>query len=109
MKRFETKQIAEAVAFAAAGGQALHVCRASQFVGPMAPACFQRSALFAHLIDHDRERLERTARQLGVWRVKVERVNDPMQHVDLCGQPLERALEQCDEETAAARQWELAL
>lgn len=102
MKRFETRQLDEAVNCAAEGGQALHVCRSSQFVTRDAPRCFQHSVLFAHLLDQDKARLETTARELGVRVVKMERINSPHQHVDLCGQPLHRAMAQCEEEKQGA-------
>lgn len=92
MKIFSQEQLREAYAHATAGGQALHVCKASSFVTSTAPACFKRAEKFAHLIDYDRTRLERTARRLGVRVIVVERAGGEGQHVDLCGQPLQRAL-----------------
>lgn len=96
MKYFEQRQIKEALAYAHAGGQAVHVCRSAQFVTMKAPAVFRRSAQFAHLFDEDVERLMKTARRLGVRIVKVERVNREGQHVDLCAKPLDRAIAECN-------------
>lgn len=109
MKRFETREIREAIAHAAAGGQALHVCRSAQFVGPNAPKCFQESELFAHLFDQNRRRLIETARELGVRVLKLERGFTPTQHIDLCRGPLEKALKRCDREHAKEAQAALAL
>jgi hypothetical protein len=92
VKFFEQRELKAAFLHAEQGGQALHLCRSAQFVGPSAPACFKRSKQFAHLIDHDVDRLMATARRLGVRVVKVERGGRPGQHVDLCGKPLERAI-----------------
>lgn len=91
MKQFAQNELRAAYAHAAAGGQALHVCDARQFVTAAAPACFRRAREFAHLIDANRARLEATARKLGVRVVKVERPGRVGQHVDLVGKPLERA------------------
>lgn len=96
MKRFEQRQLREAIAHAAAGGQALHVCNTRQLgvdLMPGAPQCFKWSKQFAHLFDQNRDRLRATARKLGVRVIFVDRAGTPQQHIDLCGRPLERALE----------------
>ena len=108
MKRFESRDIFKAYEFAEAGGQALHVMDAE---GPLdvpagtvdvnaqhhnPPACFRRSKLWGHLIDMDRVRLVKTAIRLGVKVIVVGRHGRQGQHVDLCGKPLERAIEECE-------------
>lgn len=95
MKLFAEKQVREAVAHAAAGGEALHVFsgRIAEAIARVrrVPACFRGHAEIGHLFDQDRPRLVATARRLGVRVVKVERAGEAGQHVDLCGQPLARA------------------
>ena len=63
------------------------------------PKCFRQARdagkSWGHLIDNDRERLETTARRLGVRVIKVSRPGRNGQHIDLCGRPLERAMEEC--------------
>lgn len=107
MKRFEHRQVREALAYAADGGQALHVWdpgpdAAARY--PKAPAVFLRNRPWAHLFDQNPDRLYRTAKRLGVRRVVVERRGGRGQHVDLCGKPLDRALAEC-----AAAQTDLLL
>jgi hypothetical protein len=92
MKYFEQRELKAAFLFAEHGGQALHLCRTAQFVTKDSPNCFKKGRQFAHLIDHDVDRLMATARRLGVRVVKVERGGKVGQHVDLCGKPLERAI-----------------
>jgi len=88
VKLFETRQIREARAFAAGGGQALHLMTGDWARGWGGPACFQRAKEFAHLFDQDVSRLIGTARRLGVRKVAVHGPRTPGQHVDLCGRPL---------------------
>lgn len=95
MKRFEYRQVKDALAHAAAGGQALHVFSADTWPGP-APAIFRRYKTWAHLIDDDEERLRRTAKTLGVRKIVVGRRGAHGQHVDLCAGPLQRALALCE-------------
>jgi hypothetical protein len=52
-----------------------------------------RGESIGHLFDRDEPRLRRTAARLGIKRVKVERIGTDRQHVDLCGGPLRRAVE----------------
>jgi len=92
MKRFAQDQADDAIAFAAAGGQGLHVYPR---LGMAAPACFRRAAVWAHLYDHDVDRLRATARALGVNEIVVHHEGQATQHVDLCGKPLARADAQC--------------
>ena len=98
LRTFEARQVAEAVAHAAGGGQAVHLHRVC---GPGAPACFRRDVAagkdIAHLFDQDAARLVATVKRLGVRVVVVERRGTDRQHVDLCGRPLERLIAQADE------------
>jgi hypothetical protein len=95
VRRFEKRSVRSAVAYAADGGQALHVFEAIK--GMPAPGCFRRSKLWAHLFDQNAERLRATARRLGVRVVVVHHPETVKQHVDLCGKPLECALAMCEE------------
>ena len=93
------REVDEAVAYAAAGGQALHVHNII-VDKTLAPRCFvaavERGEDITHLFDQDRARLERTVRHLGVRVVVVERAGTPDQHVDLCGVPLRKAKGMCE-------------
>ena len=97
MKRFEKMDVVEALKHAKGGGQALHVWvpQAGERMRPGIPACFKRSLAWAHLFDLDTERLERTARELGVERVFIHHKGTERQHVDLCGKPLKLASRRC--------------
>src|SRR5262245_21440334 len=100
MRHFETLEIHEALAWAAAGNVALHTHRI--IVDPRrAPQCFVRAVDrgedIAHLFDLDTERLKATARKLGVRVIYVDRAGTKDQHIDLCGTPLKRALAMCSE------------
>jgi len=92
MKRFDRKQIREAVDFALQGGQALHVWDGTGWAKPGTPACFRHSRLWAHLLDQDAARLDATARRLGVRAVAIQCRGLRGQHVDLCGKPLAKAI-----------------
>ena len=96
MKRFGPREVREAMEFAEAGGQALHVWEPGAMFGDKAPRVFKRYKVWAHLIDHDAERLTKTARALGVRVIVIGRPGRRGQHIDLCGQPLERALAQAE-------------
>jgi hypothetical protein len=89
---FSWRELGDALAHAAAGGQSLHLHR---FAGRTAPSVFHRAIrrgeMIAHLFDQDAGRLETTARSLGVRVVVVEYRGEPRQHVDLCGGPLRMA------------------
>lgn len=74
------------------GGQALHIWNPADMY-EQAPAVFKRYKTWAHLFDKDAIRLEKTARELGVRVINVERLGKVGQHVDLCGQPLTLAIE----------------
>lgn len=100
MKQFATRELREAIAYAAAGGQALHLHRYI-IDRSKAPSCFKaaitRGQDIAHLFDQDEARLVDTVKRLGVRVISVERRGQPGQHVDLCGWPLERAKSLCEE------------
>jgi len=98
MKHFTWRHLQDALDYAAAGGQAVHTHR---FIVDWrrAPACFRREVAagrdIAHLFDQDVQRLEQTARILGVRVLLVEHRGGANQHIDLCGGPLRLALAQC--------------
>jgi len=92
MRVFDQREIRAAYAHSIAGGQALHLMDGRfAYLCRDTPSCFKGRRQLAHLFDQDRERLERTARQLGVRVIRVEHPGTHRQHIDLCGQPLERA------------------
>lgn len=101
MRHFSDLEIAEAVAHADGGGQALHV-HSIIVDRSRAPRCFLRAVdrgeKIAHLIDQDEARLVATARRLGVRVIVVERRGTARQHIDLCGAPLRKALAMCEKE-----------
>lgn len=102
MMRFSQNELKAAVQFAASGGQALHCHR---ILRRGAPSCFisaiKSGQEIAHLFDQDVDRLVATARELGVRVVVVEKRGTSKQHVDLCGKPLQKALQRiADEENA---------
>lgn len=96
MKMFSWKEIKEARAYARDGNQALHVYPSKMVHAPDAPAVFKRHSTWAHLFDMDKIRLIVTAQELGVRVIKVEREGTDRQHIDLCGKPLERAIQMCE-------------
>lgn len=103
MKIFQQRELNEAIAHAAAFGQAIHLMDGSfAHLRKDTPSCFKGRRQIAHLFDQSLRRLNATARQLGVRVVKVERIGQPGQHIDLCGKPLERALELAKQE-----EWEM--
>ena len=96
MRRFYQSQIRAALAHAQAGGQALHTHRI--IPDPRrAPRCFteavRRGDSIGHLFDTDADRLEATARQLGIGWAPIQRRGRRGQHIDLCGRALARAIE----------------
>jgi len=103
MKHFTVWEVEEAQDHALEGGQALHT---HQIIvdRDKAPACFvqavDRGEDIAHLFDQDVIRLVKTVRRLGVRVVVVERRGQRGQHVDLCGQPLKRAIASCKPDEA---------
>ncbi len=99
MRSFEFGEIDEALAYAANGGQSLHLHRII-VDRKKAPRCFvaavDRGENIAHLFDLDRERLIKTCRRLGVSVVHVDRDGTDRQHIDLCGGPLKKAVAMCE-------------
>ena len=102
MKQFGMMAIYEAEAYAAAGGQALHLHNII-VDRRRAPRCFvqavDRGEQIGHLFDQDKERLKQTARKLGVRVIYIDHEDEPGQHIDLCGGPLRKALALCEEES----------
>ena len=90
LKKFETRDLAAAYLHAAQGGQALHM---NPFVGHTTAT--RNVKLAAHLIDYNTDRLILTAKNLGVKVIRVDRLNQRGQHIDLFGKPLKAALAQC--------------
>ena len=94
MKVFQERELKQALAHAASGGQAIHLMSGRYaYLRSDTPNCFKGREIIAHLFDQDVQRLVKTIRRLGVRSVRVERTGTDRQHVDLCGKPLERALE----------------
>lgn len=81
-----------AARISASGGQALHVFDPQPFCRPGTATCFKRAKRAGHLLDQDAGRLLDTAARLGVRRVYLHHGGTRLQHVDLCGKPLERAI-----------------
>lgn len=98
MKAFSWRYVEQAVRYAHNGGQGLHLHRF--IMSPNAPRCFtaavNRGEPIAHLFDLNTERLVRTARQLGVKVIFIDKDETPQQHIDLCGRPLSLAIERCE-------------
>jgi len=103
---FSYGQIEEALEHAREGGQALHLFDPRPHCKASTPACFRRASEAGHLFDRDRDRLVRTARQLGVRKILVDRDGRRGQHVDLVGAPLRKA-KQLAEETSKPKQGSL--
>lgn len=97
MKRFEHREVREARAYALEGGQALHVWTPGPEWAARAPAPFKaalrRGEPWAHLFDQDVSRLRDTVRKLGVRVTYIHHEGTPNQHHDLCGVPLQRAID----------------
>lgn len=91
MKRFEMRQLKEAIDFSMQGGQSLHVHTLNN-----GHRMFKRYPLIGHLFDQDEQRLRSLAKKLGVNVIKVEHINTPKQHIDLCGKPFEKAINMVD-------------
>lgn len=93
MRLFEAGQAAEAIRWAAAGGQA--VCKSAV---PCQPAPFWTAAWparCARLFDWDATRLVRTAVAMRVRQPHVHRAGTPAQHVVVCGAPWRNAVQCC--------------
>lgn len=96
MKYFKENQTMKAVKYALAGGQAVHVFSADSKRYPNAPRCFKKIRLWGHLLDQNMNRLIATGKKLGVRVIRVGHAGRKAQHIDLCGKPLERAIEQSE-------------
>jgi len=97
VKQFAEREIKAALAYAAGGGQAVHLMGHWATQLPGAPQVFRRATGCAHLFDQNLDRLVITARGFGVRVIKVERAGEEGQHIDLCGKPLEKAKARCEE------------
>lgn len=87
MRQFAWRQLREAIAHAAAGGQALYV---------PAPDPGRSGAAYARLFDGDFTRRVATARRLGVRVVLNERGDGTPDYVILVGEPLRRAIAEAE-------------
>jgi hypothetical protein len=92
---FTEKYAISAIKYALMGGQSLHVFQATDALKVNAPGPFKRTDTWAHLFDQDKRRLVGTARSLGVRRIFIHKEDTIGQHVDLCGEPLQKALDLC--------------
>lgn len=103
MRVYYTLEVDYAIAYAASGGQALHLHRII-VNRDKAPRCFvsavDRGEPIAHLFDMDRARLCATARQLGVKVIYVDRDGTDHQHIDLVGGPLRKCYALLDADQA---------
>lgn len=86
MTIFPLAHESDALAYAVAGGQALHVLGVSPGL----------------LYDRDLPRLVTTARRLGIDGVRVALTGTPHQHVEIRGLPLIRACMEAQEHLPAA-------
>jgi hypothetical protein len=103
VKVFQQRDIKEAQLYALAGHQAVHLMSGSfAYIRKDTPNCFKNQKTIAHLFDQDETRLIATAKKLGVRVIKIERKGQPGQHIDLCGKPLLRALEQAETATSTS-------
>ena len=99
MKIARFHNILEAIEHSESGGVALHVWKPprqngeSTWPGYDIPGCFKKSESWGHLLCCSLGQLEKTAKRLGISRVVVSKLGKRGQHVDLCGRPLEKAIE----------------
>ena len=91
MRHFSCAYIISAMKYALDGGQALHTFRTYE----QDRTREQRHGTRAHLIDHDTQRLRQTARALGIPDPVVNLEGTRLQHVELYGDALDRALKSC--------------
>lgn len=84
MKLFAPREFDEAVAHAAAGGVAVHLCERDW-------------GMYAHLLDMDAKRLEETVKHCGAVGRKVWRAGTREQQVLLEGDEAGRAIALCEE------------
>lgn len=93
LRKFEYRQLQQALAYAQKGKQALHCHTQSEAVGLL-----RVIPRVAHLFDQDLDRLLLTAQDLGVMiPIKVYGQGTQFQHVLLLGDQFDRALSQCTE------------
>jgi hypothetical protein len=96
-KSFKTRELREAVKWAAEGGIAVHLCwtvTREQF--PKAPKIFVGKK-FAHLFGPNEESLIAAAESVGCKSRWIQRKSKL--HFDLTGRTLRNAIGKCDEET----------
>lgn len=102
IKYFSHDEVKAALKHSSSGGVALHVFKPSKKSN--APAVFKMCARkgqnWAHLLDQNKTRLIMTARMLGVKKVAVHREGLTTQHIDLCGWPLFKAIQEAEEASA---------
>lgn len=91
MRKFEMKEIREAIAYSNRFGQALHIHTINT-----GHRLFKRYPVIGHLFDLNKERLRKTAIRLGVRVIKIEHENTSKQHIDLCGKPFNRAVAEAE-------------
>lgn len=98
MKTFlDMHSLREAIEYSLHGSQALHVWQPTSDYKEI-PKCFKQYHIWAHLFDQDTQRLVETGKALGVKCIKIEHEGKAGQHIDLCGQPLLRALDLAEKE-----------
>jgi len=98
IRRFKSREVREALAWSAAGGQALHHIR-----GRVGVPGIKGATRAAHLFDRDLVRLIRTARSLGLACPKIHRLGGEGQHVDLWAAPLAQAEVLCEKQAMRHR------
>ncbi len=89
MLLYTKKDLKAAYGYARAGGQALHL--SGKALNNSKISKIFRGKEFAHLLDNNLHRLLDTAARLGVKILKIECKGTKKQHIDLVGEPLERA------------------
>ena len=90
MKHYDKRaDLKKAIADAIAGKQSLFTHVWGLNVGP---PCFHGAQIIGKLFDQDTCRLLKTARAIGMSKVKIDRQGTPKQHIDLVGEELNRAL-----------------
>lgn len=94
IKVFEMLEIEEAYACALAGGQALHL---HNIVFDHSPQCFRtavetRGEWIAHLFDQNAWRLMELAKRCGINVIYIDKQGSPRQHIDFCGNALQKLL-----------------
>lgn len=94
MKLFQERELREAYDHAMQGGMSLHLIGGQYaYLRKDTPSCFKGRRQIAHLFDQNAARLAKYARGIGVRVIRIEHPGTHRQHLDLCGKPLERAME----------------